>query len=381
MPTRASRPRPALLREAATWSWTFLLVVAALTVSGLVLLRLRLVVVPIVVALLATTLLAPLVDWLARGRLPRLVATWAVFLGAAAMLVLVGIPTARSVAGQFDAVAANVGQGVDDIRDWLADGPLGLSRDEIGGYVETFTDEVRNSGALRSGVLSGAVLAAEVVTGGLLAIVLSFFFVKDGPRMSQWLLDHVPEDNRALVAALGRRAWTTLSGYVRGCAVVGAVDAVGIGLGLVVIGVPLVVPLMILTFMGAFFPIVGATVAGLIAALVALVNGGPVDALLVVAVVLVVQQVEGNVLEPLVMGKILRLHPTVILVALTAGSTLAGLLGAFLAVPVTAVVAATANEHRRHQSRRQVIVPVDGSRRKPAEQEPLRAATGGDPAT
>ncbi|MDP8959110.1 MAG: AI-2E family transporter, partial [Actinomycetota bacterium] len=197
-----------------------------------------------------------------------------------------------------------------------------------------------------------------------LTLPILFFFVKDGEQISGWFLRQVDEQYRDDVRALSRRAWQTVAAYLRGLAVVAFFDAVVIGIGLLVIGVPLVVPLVTLTFFGGFFPIVGAVLAGLLAVLVALVNGGLVDALAVLAVVLVVQQVEGDVLAPLVLGRAVQLHPLVILLALTAGAVVAGVVGAFLAVPTAAVLVAVGAEFRAR--REGAEAQPDGLRRKEA---------------
>jgi predicted PurR-regulated permease PerM len=339
------------LEHAFRWSVRFLAVAAAVLVAGFLLLELRLVVVPVLVALFLSTLLFPPAQRLRDRRIPRVVSTWTVLLTVGGALAVLGTLLAPAVANQLDEMGASLQQAVDEIEGWLTDGPLGLSRDQLDRYLDSALEEARSrSGDITSGIVSGALLAIEVLAGALLALVLTFFFVKDGDRMAAWVLGHVDEHRRPLARALGCRAWSTLGAYVRGSAIVGLADAAGIGIGLLVIGVPLVVPLMLLTFVGAFFPIVGATVAGVVAALVALVNGGLGDALLVGAVVLAVQQLESNFLQPVVMGRALRLHPVVILVSLTAGAIVAGLLGAFLAVPLTAVGVAVANEYRQHQA-------------------------------
>ncbi len=360
---RSPSLRRPTLEEAANWSLRWLLVVAAVAVAGFVLLRLRLVVVPVLGAILLSTLLVPPVQWLQDRGVPRLVATWLVLVVVAAGTAALVALLAPRVAEQVGEMGSSLGQGVDDIERWLTDGPLRLSSEQVDRYVDWVTEWSRqNAGAIGGGLLSGAQVAVEIVAGALLALVLTFFFVKDGDRISGWIVDHVPERDRPLGRALGRRAWTTLGAYLRGSAIVGVVDAVGIGIGLLVIGVPLVLPLVLLTFVAAFFPIVGATVAGLVAALVALVSGGIVDALLVGAVVLVVQQIESNILEPLVMGRALRLHPVVILVVLPAGAVVAGLLGAFLAVPLTAVGVAVANELGQHGDGREPEAAEPGRR-------------------
>jgi predicted PurR-regulated permease PerM len=187
------------------------------------------------------------------------------------------------------------------------------------------------------------VLLGEVLTGLIVVVLLTFFFLKDGPGIWSWLVGLFAADHRRGADELGSRVFATLSGYVRGIAFVGLVDAILIGIALVVIGVPLVVPLMILTFLGAFLPLVGAFLAGLAAVLIALVFNGFVAALLVLAAIVVVQQLEGHVLYPILMSKTVHLHPAVIVLALAIGGIVAGIIGVFLAVPVAGVVSTVLN--------------------------------------
>ncbi len=193
-----------------------------------------------------------------------------------------------------------------------------------------------------AGIFGGAVVALELLAGLLLAIVILFFLVKDGERMWRWAVGLFPPTVRADVDAIGARAWETAGGYIRGVTIVALVDAVFIGLALWLIGVPLVVPLAALTFIGGFFPIVGAFVAGFVAAMVALVSEGWLAAVLVVGASVLVQQLEGNLLQPFIVGSAVRLHPLAILLAITAGGVLWGVAGAFLAVPLVAVTARAA---------------------------------------
>ncbi|MGH3001372.1 MAG: AI-2E family transporter [Gaiellaceae bacterium] len=195
-------------------------------------------------------------------------------------------------------------------------------------------------------VLSGTMIAVELAVGTLLALFLLFFFLKDGDRIWAWVVRLFPGDARADVEAIGRRGWKVLGGYLRGVSIVALVDAVLIGGALAVLGVPFALPLALLTFLGGFLPIVGANLAGFAAAMVALVSDGLLTALVVAAVVLVVQQLEGHLLQPLIVGRSVRLHPVAILLAITAGGVLWGIPGAFLAVPLTAVSAAAASHLR-----------------------------------
>jgi predicted PurR-regulated permease PerM len=335
-----------VLDRAAAVTWKSLVVAGSgAAVAVLALARLRILVVPAIVALLLATGLVPPVDRLQRVGLPRLVAVWLVLLASIGVLSGVVVLMAPTISDQFADLGPTVQEGIEEVENWLVEGPLDLSREEIERYRTEIVEQVQASGgSIASGVLAGAILAGEVVAGILLMLVLVFFFVKDGDKMCRFALDQVREENQALLRGLGRRVWTTIGGYLRGTALVALVDGVIIGIGLWIIGVPLVIPLSLLVFFGGFFPLVGAVVTGAVAVLVALVSGGPGDALLVLGVVVIVQQVESDVLAPLVLGRAVRLHPVVIIGALTAGVVIGGLIGAFLAVPVAAVAVAVASE-------------------------------------
>ena len=329
-------PRP--LSVVAGYSWRLLVILAAATAIVYALVKLRLIVLPVIVALLISTLLAPLVDRLKRRGWRPALATWTVF--GAAILILVGLVALVSpqVAAQIGDMGDAVRQGSDQVLEWLTRGPLDLSQEEIQGFIDRMGQRIReNSSSITGGVVSGAIAIGEGIAGFFLTLVLLFFFLKDGDKIGDWILRQFSEPQRTHVAESGRRGWAALSGYVRGTAIVALVDAILIGILLAVLGVPLLVPLVVLTFFGAFFPLVGATVAGIVAALVALVTEGVTDALIVGAGILVIQQVEGDILQPLVLGRSVKLHPIVILLSLTAGAILAGIAGAFLAVPVAAV--------------------------------------------
>ena len=329
-------PRP--LSVVAGYSWRLLVILAAAAAIVYALVKLRLIMLPVIIALLISTLLAPLVDRLKRRRWRPALATWTVF--GAAILILVGLVAVVSpqVAAQIGDMGDAVRKGSDQVLEWLTRGPLDLSQEEIQGFIDRMGQRIReNSSSITGGVVSGAIAIGEGIAGFFLTLVLLFFFLKDGDKICDWMLRQFSEPQRTHVAESGRRAWAALSGYVRGTAIVALVDALLIGILLAVLGVPLLVPLVVLTFFGAFFPLVGATVAGIVAALVALVTEGVTDALIVGAGILVIQQVEGDVLQPLVLGRSVKLHPIVILLSLTAGAILAGIAGAFLAVPVAAV--------------------------------------------
>lgn len=332
-------PRP--LDVAAAWSWRLLAVGVAVAVVLLALSRLQVVVLPVIGALLVCTFLVPLVDRLHGRGLHRGVATGVVSVGALAAIVgLVGIFSIQ-VRDNLDELTSGTREGIDELEDWLVGGPLGIERSQLREATDAAIDRLTSAeGLLQSGLLARAGTAVEVVGGILLAVVLVFFLLKDGASIWRGIVRRLGAGAGPHVDALGRRAWDGLSGFMRGQAIVAAVDAVFIGLGIWLLGVPLAVPLATLIFFAAFFPIIGAVVAGSAAVLVALATQGFVTALLLLAVVIGVQQIEGNVLQPVVMSRTAQLHPITVLLALAAGATLGGIVGAFLAVPIAAAASA-----------------------------------------
>lgn len=335
IPPPGSARVPAPVRTAAAWTWRLLVLGVGVALLVYAIVKLLLVVLPVIGAVLLATVLQPLVARLVRRGWPALLATWTVLLGAVLLLagVMVGL-VVRSL-DEAEEVDFRVQVGADDVRDFLVD-TFGFSEQRLDQLIQQGSDALGQSN-IGGSLLGGTVVALEVVAGTLLAVVLLFFFLKDGRGIWSWIAGGFGERRRAHLEEMGRRSWTVLSAYVRGSAIVGLVDAVLIGVALIVLGVPFVIPLVVLTFFAAFFPIVGGVTAGVVSALVALASEGLVDALILVAVTVVVQQVEGDVLQPLVFGRALRLHPVAILLGLTAGATLAGIIGAFLAVPVLAV--------------------------------------------
>jgi predicted PurR-regulated permease PerM len=256
------------------------------------------------------------------------------------LLLLVGIVggLAPQVTSQTEELADQVTAGLGQVQEYVTGPPLNLGEEQVGRTVENAIDELQsNAQNIATRVLSGAAAAGSLLVTALLALVLCFFYLKDGPKFLPWLSGLVGPRAAPHVSALSQRSWVTLSGFIKAQAAVGLVDAVFIGVGLAVLGVPLALPLAVLVFFGAFIPIIGAVFTGILAALVALVTQGPTTALIVIGLVLVVQQLEGNVLQPILVGRTLALHPAVVIIAVTAGGTLAGITGAFLAVPVVAV--------------------------------------------
>jgi putative heme transporter len=336
--THGAQALPGWYRTAAAASWRFLAIVAAVAAVVYALVVLRVVVLPIIIALLVSTLLMPPVRWM-RGRgVPDGLAAAAAMVSAALVIAAIATAVAPSISDQFGELRPQAEQGIRDASDVLADPPFNVSQEELNRTVDKGIERLRqNSGPLARGLQSGAVLLGELITGLIITVLLTFFLLKDGERIWGYLLTLIGSRRRSEAHEIGGRVYAALAGYVRGIALVGLVDAVLIGLALLIIGVPLVIPIMIITFFAAFVPLIGAFVAGLVAVLIALVSGGLVDALLVLGAIILVQQVEGHVLYPLLMSRTVHLHPAVIVVALAIGGILAGIVGVFLAVPVAGI--------------------------------------------
>lgn len=334
---------PPLLVGAAAWSWRLLVIGAAAAMIVFALIQLYVVVVPVVLALFLAAVLEPLVARLRRHGWPPALATAAVFLGTLAGLVLLVGWIGSNVAEELSDVGRRVDQGLDEVRAWLQGSPLNLSRERLDKLQQDLTASLGSSGA----GLGGRARAVTQALGGTVLLLFTLFFVlKDGYRMADWFKDRTPEAQREDAVEVAGRARRIMRQYLIATALTGLIDGILIAVALLVLGVPLVLPLAVLTFLGGFFPLVGATLAGLVAALVALVDGGFTTALLVVAATIAVQQVEGNLLQPLILERAVKLHPLVTVVAVGAGLLVGGLLGAFLAVPLVAIAAQTANYYR-----------------------------------
>lgn len=330
----------------------WLIVIGVAVIGALQLLaQLRLVVLPVLLAIVLTTFLTPPVQWLKRRGWPAGLAALAVVAVALAAIVATFGFLVPPVAAQFGEFNLGIASVVNRVEEWIRASPLPVSTDQISDAIDRFQGRARESlGTLASGLFSGAALAVELLAGLLLAIVLVFFLLKDGERIWAWIVSLTPPSKRGDVDAMGKRSWTALGGFVRGQFIVALFDSVLIGLALVVIGVPLALPLAVLTFFSAFVPVIGATVTGLLAVLVALVAEGVVAALLTLAAILAVQQLEGNVLQPVVLGRAINVHPIAILLGVTAGAVLAGIIGAMIAAPFVAVAAAILGYLRERSS-------------------------------
>jgi predicted PurR-regulated permease PerM len=328
-------------------SWALLGLLLAVAAVGWLLSLVPLVVIPVVLALFPATLLVPVASWLRDVGLPAaLAAILSILLGIGLIVGLIGAMVPLVVA-QAPELAESAADGLAELETFLEDGPFGLDLGGVDGIVDMAQEQLGEVGDLAPQAFTAAAAAFETVAGILLLFVVLFFYLKDGRRLTEGVLSLVPEGRRERWRRLADRSWTTLGRYFRGQMLVALVDAIGIGLGLLLLGVPLALPLAVLVFFGGLFPIVGAVVTGALAVLVALADQGLTVGLIVLGLVLAVQQLESNVLEPVILGRAIHLHPLVILVSITAGAVTLGILGAFLAVPVAAVVAEVVDELRR----------------------------------
>ncbi|HEX7662550.1 MAG TPA: AI-2E family transporter [Pseudonocardiaceae bacterium] len=330
---------PMLLRVSAAASWRLVAVLVALVAFGYIAGYLAVVLIPVAIALLLSALLAPAVSRLVRWHLPRALATAVVMIGGLAAVGGVLTYVITEFTSGLPALIVQVSRSISQISNWLKQGPLHLSQAQLENYLNDITTQLgANQSALTSGLFSTAATVGEVVTGFLLALFTLIFFLYDGRAIWSFLLRGVPGNIRDRVNVAGRRGYASLVAYIRATVAVAFVDALGIGIGLAIVRVPLAAPLAALVFLGAFIPIVGSVLAGTVAVLVALVANGFVPALIVLAIVIAVMQLEGHVLQPFLMGRAVRLHPLSVVLAIATGSVIAGIIGALLAVPLLAVL-------------------------------------------
>jgi putative heme transporter len=357
-PPRRGVPRSLVV--ASELGWRFLVVVGAIAVLAYALWYVRLVALPAFLALLLSTILVPPARALRRRGLPRAAATAVVFF--AALLVFGGLATlvVPPFAAEVGTLSDTITGGAQELGTIIANGPFGLSHEQVQGAIDGISRKLHaSSGEIASGVVSGAVIVGQIVASALLTLVLVFFFVKDGPVLWRWAVRLFPEAVRERVDHAGRMSWSVLGAYVRGQALVATVDAVFIGIGLAIMGLPLVLPLAFLIFIAGFVPIVGAFAAGAAAVLIALVSKGAGAALIVLGINLAVQQIEGNVLYPMIMRRTIELHPVATLLVVGAGGVLAGIIGALVAVPIAAVIATALPILRGHEPP-PALDPADG---------------------
>ena len=338
--SRDDQEVPYGLRIAAAWAWR--LIILAIAVAAILWLvgRLQTVLIPLAIALLLSALLSPAANFLRRWvRLPRsLAAGLVLLLGIAAVAGTLTLVISQFVDG-FPGLSEKASTGLQKIQAWLQTGPLHLTNKQLdSGLAAASKWLTDNREALTSSAVSTAAATVEVLALMFLVLFATFFFLRDGKQIWRFLLLIVPSRVREPVGRAGEASWKTLVAYVRATVLVAFIDALGIGLLLVILRVHLAVPLAALIFIGAFVPIVGATVSGTVAILVALVDKGPLTALAVLIGVIAVQQLEGHVLQPIIMGRAVSIHPLAVIVAISAGVVLAGIIGALVAVPIVAVL-------------------------------------------
>jgi putative heme transporter len=335
-------PVPPNLERAAAWSWRLLVCAAAVLAVIALLWYLRVIVLPIMVALTVAPALTPVAAYLRSLRLERPAAALSLLIGLVAVAGLIAIVTA-SVLAQWEELRDSVSEAVDDVTTRLEREPFNLSFDRTQDLQSSLGDSWRDASSYAA---SGVQAGVGLITGLILAIAILYFILRDGARFWAWILELFSPSARPTIDRAGRRAWDVLGGFVRGTALIAAIDATLIGLGLWILGVPLAFALAVLVFLGAFVPFVGAFVSGLVAVLVAFADGGWKLALAALIIVVAVQLIEGNFLQPIIQSRTVDLHPAVILLAVAAGASLFGIAGAYLAVPVTAVVFAVVGSLR-----------------------------------
>jgi predicted PurR-regulated permease PerM len=321
---------------AAAWSWRLLVLFAALYVVARGLGMFSVVVLPLVIALLLTALVMPLVEVLARV-LPRGLAALLVVIGSIAVVALLLTFAGQQIAKGASDLAGQVVTGLTQIEDSLKTGPLHVSDSQINGYIQSAQDAVTSSNAQIVGRLTEVGTAVGHIVAGLFIVLFgTYFFLADGGRIWSWVVHIFPRAARAKADSSGRIAWTSLTAFVRATVIVAFTDALGIMIGAAALKVPFVLAIGVLVFIGAFIPVIGATLSGSVAVLVALVAHGPLVALIMLGVVIGIQQLEAHVLQPFLLGRLVSVHPLGVIVALAAGVIVGGLAGALVAVPFVA---------------------------------------------
>jgi predicted PurR-regulated permease PerM len=332
-----SLPRGILI--AGAWSWRLLVIGAVCAVIIFLIVQLRLIVIPVLVAILVSALLVPLVNVLHRHRWPRWLAIALAMVGTILVVAALVFFAVQQIRGEFSDLQKQGVAAYEGLREWLSGPPLNLSDSQLNSYLAQIGHAIQqDSQVLISGALSIGSTLGHVVAGLLLALFSTLFILIDGKGIWAWIVRIFPKRARSAVDGAGKTGWITLGNFVRVQILVASIDAVGIGLGAFFLGLPLVIPIAVLVFLGSFIPVVGAVLTGILAVVVALIYHGWIAAVIMLAVVLLVQQIEGHVLQPLIMGTAVKVHPLAVVLAVAAGSFLAGIPGALFAVPFAAVL-------------------------------------------
>lgn len=337
--TKADDYVPMSLRIASSYGWRMLIIAAVAAVFIWLVIQLKLLVIPLMVAILLTALLWPAFSALLRARLPRWLAIVVAMLGTIGVVVGLFWLVIWQVRAQLPQVEQKTAETIDAFRSMLVNGPLQLSDAQIEKYISdalSLLQEQADFLLSAAGALGGT--AAHVVTGAVLALFILVCLLADGGSIWKWTLRLFPRIARPAVDGAARNGWATIVNYARTQMLVAAIDAVGIGLGAFLLQVPLAIPIAVLVFLGSFVPIVGAVVTGAVAVFLALVYNGPLIALAMLGVVLLVQQVEGHILQPILMGSAVKVHPLAVVLVVAGGTMIAGIPGALFAVPLAAFV-------------------------------------------
>ncbi len=325
------------VRLATSWAWRLILLAVTAYLVLRVLGRFEVVVVPFLIALLLVALTRPVTDLLTVV-MPRGVAALLTVLLVIAVVVGLVTLVGTQIASGFPDLEKQASSGLTEVQHWLATGPLHITTDQLADYVGRLQASISgHTGTLVSSAFAAAGTVSDVLAAIFIALFSTYFMLAQGDVIWGWILKALPDAAQDPMDVAGRRGWVTLTSYIRATVLVAATDALGIGIGAAVLGVPLAVPLGVLVFLGAFVPVVGALVSGIVAVLVALVSHGPVTALIMLGVVVAVQQVEAHVLQPFLMGRAVRVHPLAVILGIATGALAAGIVGALFAVPVIAV--------------------------------------------
>jgi len=332
-------PIPRWLQTAAGWSWRLLLLGLLLYVIARVASALRIVVLPCVAALLLTALLQPLTTRLKRAGMPAILATWCSLLAAVAVIAGLGTLIGVRFSSEYPTLVSDVTHFGHQVQSWLAGPPFHVRRARLEQLVNSAVNELKAHKSQVAGtVLTGGKYVVEIVAGTILTLFVGFFLIKDGERIWAWLTGFLTPDRADRADRAGRAAWQVLVSYVRGTVLIAVIHSVVIGTTLWLLGVPLVIPLVAVVFLAAFVPLVGILVAGALAIGVTLATRGWVEAVILLAVFLLENQLDGHLLQPQVVGRIIRLHPLAVILVLAVGGVLGGIPGAVVAVPTAAAI-------------------------------------------
>lgn len=330
---------PPRLNYVAGMSWRLLAIIGVIAVFIFIVMQLKIIVIPFLVALLVTALLFPAVRWLSGKGVKR---GLAVAMSLVALLVIVAglvFLVTKQVQSAYPELSDRFGHFLNDSREVLSNEPFNIGVVELNSYTQqAITYAQENSSTLVSGLSSAGSTAGHVFAGIFLALFSVIFLLLDGKNIWRWVTNLFPRVHRKNILEAGNKGWNTLIGFVKSQVAVAGVDAIGIGLGALILQVPLAIPIAVMVFLGSFIPVVGAVVTGLIAVVIALIFNGWVVAFLMLGVVLLVQFLEGHVLQPFLIGKAVKIHPLAIVLAVAMGTLLAGIPGALFAVPIVAVL-------------------------------------------